>query len=135
MRAYFGASRNSEDRLTPMKTTLGGSTGATSAAQAVTVTGEVDQGGFLPLMSTDTIDSQDGASAFASENLVVLHSTPSKVVVSSNSSGFVFSEDDLEYALTLLAAPFDSEGDDDFVDPPTKHSKKSYDLARKFQME
>jgi hypothetical protein len=135
MRAYFGASRNSEDRLTPVKTVLGGSTGATSAAQAVTVMGEADQGGFLPPVSTDTIDSQDDASASALENLVVLYSTPGKVVVSSDSSGFVFSEDDSDYALTLPAAPSDNKGDDDFVDPPTKRSKKSYDLARKFQME
>jgi hypothetical protein len=134
VRAYFGASRNSEDRLTPVKTTLGGSTAATSVAEAFTVTGSAE-GGSLHPVSTDTIDSQSGASASASENLVVLHSTPGKVVVSSDSSGFVFSDDDTDYALTLPAAPSDSEGDDDFVDPPTKRSKKNYDLARKFQME
>ena len=135
VRAYFGASRNSEDRLTPLKSALGGSSSATSAAQALAVTGEADQGGFLPLVSVDTIDSQDGASASASENLVVLHSTPGKVVVSSDSSGFVISEDDVDCALTLPAAPSDSEGDGNFVDPPTKRPRKSYDLARKFQME
>jgi hypothetical protein len=113
---------------------LGGSIAATSAAEALTVTGLVE-GGSLHPMFTDTIDSQSGASASASKNLVVLQSMPSKVVVSSDSSGFVFSNDDPDYALTLPAAPSDSEGDDDFVDPPTNHSKKNYDLARKFQME
>ena len=98
------------------------------------MTGSAERGS-LYLVSTDTIDSQSDASAFASENLVILHSTPGKVVVSNDSSNFVFSDDDPDCALTLPATPSDNKGNDDFVDPPIKHSKKNYDLARKFQME
>lgn len=64
-----------------MKTVLGGSTAATSAAEALTMTGLVE-GGSLHPVSTDMIDSQSGAFASASENLVVFHLMLGKVVVS-----------------------------------------------------
>lgn len=79
--------------------------------------------------------------AFASmSSFVVLHSIVEKVILSSDSSREVFSQNDPDYANTI---PFESEfeegkeRDKDLAEPstPKKKIKKNYNLTRRFQME
>lgn len=139
MKAYFSASRNSDDRESRLPTSQ-----KVGDWRRADLEGEKQVGFSGDMACHVSIDTEMGTSSHASQlkgrsaDVVVLHSTPGKVILSSDSShGTSLDDPQCEPRIPSESEEDENERDRDFVepDPLIKRLKKNYDFTRKFQME